>query len=168
MTYFDEILRDVDAFYKRLTERMFKQMQEIDRAIKSGRLQGDWDVRPINRPGVRGYVAQGRFQLGEPLTLPKPALDETREPLTDAFEEEDRVKLYVELPGVEKDDIQFNITDAQAEIKAKNFYKTIALPTNNVDFNKAKANYKNGVLEVVIPKKKAKASKEKKKTIKVE
>jgi HSP20 family protein len=168
MTYFDEILRDMDTFYKRLTERMFKQMQEIDEAIKSGRLQGDWDIKPINKPGVRGYVAQGHFQLGEPLTLPKPALDETREPLTDTFEEKDHVKLYVELPGVEKDDIQFNITDTQAEIKAKNFYKTIALPTNNVEFDKAKANYKNGVLEVVIPKKKAKASKEKKTTIKIE
>jgi HSP20 family protein len=168
MTYFDDIFHDIDAFHKRLTERMFRQMQEIDKAIKSGKLQGDWNIKPINKPGVRGYVAQGRFQLGEPLTFPKPALDETREPLTDTFEEEDHVKLYVELPGVEKDDIQFNITDTQAEIKAENFYKIIALPTNNIEFDKAKANYKNGVLEVIIPKKKTKASKATKKTIKIE
>ncbi|NIM44334.1 MAG: hypothetical protein GTO54_01665, partial [Nitrososphaeria archaeon] len=47
MTYFDETFRDIDAFYKRLTERMFKQMEEIEKAIQSGRLQGEWDVRPI-------------------------------------------------------------------------------------------------------------------------
>lgn len=168
MTYFDETFRDIDAFYKKLTERMFKEMEEIDKAIQSGRLQGEWDVKPIDKPGVRGYVAQGRFQLGQPLTLPKQALDETREPLTDTFEDKEHVKLYVELPGVEKDDIQLNITDTQAEIKAKNFYKTIDLPTNNVDFNKATANYKNGVLEILIPKKKTAASKEEKKTIKIE
>jgi HSP20 family protein len=168
MTYFDETFRDIDAFYKKLTERMFRQMEEIDKAIQSGRLKGEWDVRPIEKPGVRGYVAQGRFQLGEPLTIPKQALDETREPLTDIFEDKEHVKLYVELPGVEKDDIQLNVTDKQAEIKAKNFYKTIDLPTRNVEFEKATANYKNGVLEVKISKKKTAASEEKKKTIKIE
>jgi HSP20 family protein len=168
MTYFDETFRDIDAFYKKLTERMFKQMEEIDKAIRSGRLQGEWDVRPIEKPGVRGYVAQGRFQLGEPLRIPRQALDEAREPLTDIFEDKEHVKLYVELPGVDKDDIQLNVTATQAEIKAKNFYNTIDLPTRNVEFDKATANYKNGVLEVLIPKKKIAASDEKKKTIKIE
>ena len=166
MTYFDDAFRDIDAFYRKLAERMFRDMEEIDKAIQSGRLQGEWDVKPINKPGVRGYVAKGRFQLGEPLRLPKQALDEPREPLTDVFEDEEHVKLYVELPGVEKDDIQLNITDAQTEIKAKNFYKTIDLPTRNVEFEKATANYKNGVLEVIIPKKKTVS--EEKKTIKIE
>jgi HSP20 family protein len=168
MTYFDETFRDIDAFYKKLTEKMFRQMEEIDKAIKSGRLQGEWDVRPIEKPGVRGYVAQGRFQLGEPLTVPKQALDEIREPLTDVFEDEEYIKLYVELPGIDKNDIQLNVTATQAEIKAKNFYKTIDLPTSNIEFNKATANYKNGVLEVKIPKKETAANDEKKKTIKIE
>ena len=167
MTHF-ETFRDIDAFYKKLTEKMFRQMEEIDKAIQSGRLQGEWDVRPIEKPGVRGYVAQGRFQLGEPLTVPKQALDETREPLTDVFEDKEHVKLYIELPGVDKDDIQLNVTATQAEIKAKNFYKTIDLPSRNVEFEKAAANYKNGVLEVLIPKKKTAVSDEKKTTIKIE
>ena len=119
MTYFDDAFRDIDAFYRKITERMSREMEEIDKAIQSGRLQGEWDVRPIEKPGVRGYVAHGRFQLGEPLKVPKQELNETREPLTDVFEEEEHVKFYVELPGVEKGDIQLNITDAQAEIKAK-------------------------------------------------
>ncbi|MFQ5758460.1 MAG: Hsp20/alpha crystallin family protein [Candidatus Bathyarchaeia archaeon] len=167
MTYFDDAFHDIDAFYRKLAERMFREMEEIDKAVRSGRLQGEWDVRPIKEPGVRGYVAQGRFQLGEPQKVPKHALDKTREPLTDIFEDKEHVKLYVELPGVEKDDIQLNITDTQAEIKAKNFYKTIALPISNVELEKATANYKNGVLEVIIPKKKT-VSEEKKKTIKIE
>jgi HSP20 family molecular chaperone IbpA len=163
MTYFE----DIDTFYKKLAERMFRQIEELDKTLQSGKLQGEWDVKPINKPGVRGYVAQGRFQLGEPLRFPTQAFNENREPLTDTFEDKAHVKLYIELPGVTKDDIQLNITNTQAEIKAKNFYKTINLPTNNIEFEKATANYKNGVLEVMIPKKKT-ASKEKKKTIKIE
>jgi len=165
---FDEIFRDPDSYFKKLTERMFKEMEEIEKAIKSGKLQGEWEVKPIEEPGAKGYVARGRFQLGEPLTIPKHAIDEVREPLTDVFEEQDHVKLYVELPGVEKNDIQLNVTEGHAEVKAKNFYKVIDLPTKGIEFEKAAASYKNGVLEVIIPKTKKTVSEEKKKTIKIE
>jgi HSP20 family molecular chaperone IbpA len=143
-------------------------MEEIEKAIRSGKLQGEWEVKPIEEPGAKGYVARGRFQLGEPLTLPKQAVDEVREPLTDVFEDKDHVKLYVELPGVEKNDIQLNVTEGRAEVKAKNFYKVVDLPTRDVEFEKAIANYKNGVLEVTIPKKEKTASEDEKKTIKIE
>jgi len=168
VTDFDEIFRDTDSYFKKLTERMFKEMEEIENAIKSGKLEGEWEVKPIEEPSVKGYVARGRFQLGEPLTVPKHAIDEVREPLTDVFEEQDHVKLYVELPGVEKNDIQLNVTEGRAEVKAKNFYKVVDLPTRDIEFEKAVANYKNGVLEVMIPKTKKTVSEEKKKTIKIE
>jgi len=167
MAYFDEVFRDTDPYFRKLAERMFKEMEEIEKAIRSGELQGEWDVKPIEKPGVKGYVARGRFQLGEPLKFPKQAIDEVREPLTDIFEDKDHVKLYIELPGVEKDDIQLNVTEGRAEVKAKNFYKLINLSTKDIESEKAVANYKNGVLEVVIPKTKKNASQEKK-TIKIE
>jgi len=168
MSSHDDAFSDIDSYFKKLAERMFKEMEEFEKAIRSGKLQGEWEVKPIDKPGVKGYVAQGRFQLGEPLTVPKHALDEVREPLTDVFEDKDCVKLYVELPGVEKNDIQLNVTQGKAEVKAKNFYKLIDLPTKDVEFEKASANYKNGVLEVVIPKAKKTIEEEKKKTIKIE
>jgi len=168
MSDHDDAFSDMDSYFKKLTERMFKEMEEFEKAIRSGKLQGEWEVKPIDKPGVKGYVAQGRFQLGEPLTVPKHALDEVREPLTDVFEDKDCVKLYVELPGVEKNDIQLNVTQGKAEVKAKNFYKLIDLPTEDVEFEKVSANYKNGVLEVVIPKVKKTVEEEKKKTIKIE
>jgi len=168
VTDFDEIFRDADFYFKKLSERMFKEMEEIEKAIRSGKLQGEWEVKPIEEPGVKGYVARGRFQLGEPLTLPKQAVDEVREPLTDVFEDKDHVKLYVELPGVEKNDIQLNVAEGRAEVKAKNFYKVIDLPTRDVEFEKTTADYKNGVLEVMIPKTKKAESEDKKKTIKIE
>jgi HSP20 family protein len=168
MPYYDEFFRDTDSYFKKLTQRMFREMNEIENAIKSGKLKGEWDIKPIKEPGVKGYVAQGRFQLGEPLRLPKRAIDEVREPLADVFEDKDHVKLYIELPGVEKDDIQLNTTETQVEVKAKNFYKNINLPTTDIESDKVSANYKNGVLEVTIPKTKKTAKEEKKKTIKID
>jgi len=167
---FEDIFHDVDDFYKRLTKKMFKEMEAIEEAVRSGKLEGEWDIKPIEEPGVKGYVARGRFQLGksQPLKLPKQIKDEVREPLTDVFEDKHNVKLYVELPGVEKDEIQLNVTDGHAEVKAKNFHKAIDLPTKDVESDKAVANYKNGVLEVTIPKTKKSATEEQKHTIKIE
>jgi len=170
MAYFD----DMDRYFKKIIERMFKEMGEFDEAIKSGKTQSGWNIRPIERPGVKGYVAQRQFRFGsepnvfnEPLTVPREELDEVREPLVDVFEDKDAVKLYVELPGVEKDDIQLNVADGNAEIKAKSFYKQIAMPTRDMEFDKVSASYKNGVLQVTIPKKTRDVSEEKR-TIKID
>ena len=148
MSDFEDIFCDADDFFKKLTKKVFKEMKAIEEAIRSGKLEGEWDIKPLK--------------------LPKQIKDEVREPLTDVFEDRDNVKLYVELPGVEKSDIQLNVTDAHAEIKAKNFHKVIDLPTGDVEFDKASANYKNGVLEVIIPKVKKTVVEERKQTIKIE
>lgn len=192
MVSFDEFFEDSDAFNNSFMKRMQKIMKEIDEAAKSGRLKGKWDINQIDRPSVKGFIIQGHFrsdQPSEPLDpfnpfeplnprrrrpMPKrpfevseDVLKELREPLTDVYEEEKLIKIYVEVPGEEKDDIQLNIAAGKAEVKAKNFYKVIDLPTNNVNFKKVTSKYKNGVLEITIPKRK-KAPKSDKHKIKVE
>jgi len=170
---FEDIFHDVDDFYKKFTKKMFKEMEDIEEALRSGKLEGEWDIKPIEEPGVKGYVARGRFQLGnksapKTLELPKQIPEEEREPLTDVFQDKDNVKIYMELPGVEKEDIKLNVTDGHAEVKAKNFFKAVDLPTKDLEIDKAVANYKNGVLEVTIPKSKKSTAKEQKQTIKIE
>ena len=170
---FEDIFGDAEDFHRKLLKRMFKEMDDIEEAIKSGKLEGEWDIKPIEEPGVKGYVAKGRFQYGgkqapKTLKLPERINEENREPLTDVFQDKDNIKLYVELPGVEKNDIQLDVKQGKAEIKAKNFHKIVDLPTSDVESDKAKANYKNGVLEVTIPKVKKAASDTNKATIKIE
>ncbi len=168
MAYFDEIFRDMELIRKRLMESMLREFDDIEKEVRSGKLEGKWDVEPIERPGVRGYVAHGRFWSPEPMSVPQQATEEVREPLTDVFEDKETVKLYVELPGVEKDDIQLNVTEGRAEIKAKKFYKTVKLPTSDVGSEKASAEYKNGVLQVSIPKINKPDAEEKKHKIKID
>ncbi len=170
---FQDIFDDVDKLYQRFAKRMFKEIEDIEDAIKSGKLEGKWDIKPIEEPGVKGYIARGRFEFGnkarpKTLTLPKEVPQEAREPLTDVFQDENNVKLYVELPGVEKADIKLNVSQGKAEIKAKNFFKVIDLPTVDIEVDKAEANYKNGVLEVTIPKKKKTKVEQPKTTIRIE
>jgi len=165
----DEVFRDINSFYKHLMERMFREMQDFEKIAKDGKSKGGWEVKPINKPGVRGYVARRQFQFGsEPMRIPSRALEEEREPLTDIFEEKESIRIYIELPGVDKSDIQLNVAERVVEIRAKNFSKTVELPTRDIDLEKVAASYNNGVLEVTIPKVQKTVEDEKKRTIKIE
>lgn len=170
---FEDAFGDADNFHRKIMKKMFKEIEDIEEAIKTSKLEGEWDIKPIEEPGVKGYIAEGRFQYGDKTTpktlkLPQNLREEVREPLIDVFQDKNNVKLYVELPGVEKTDIQLNVSKESAEIKAKKFYKAIDLPSVELEFDKAKTNYKNGVLEVTIPKTKRASSEEQKTTIKIE
>jgi len=172
---FDELFGDFNEFGKRFMERIQKEIDDTEKAIKSGELKGNWDIKRIDEPGVKGYVIQGRFWTHEPFEafdpfeplrprtrkpLPERPLElsekdamEIREPLTDLFEEGNTLRIYAELPGEEENDIKLDFTKDKITIKGKKFNKTLDLPTENIDKERTTSKYKNGVLEVTIPKK---------------
>ena len=93
-------------------------------------------------------------------------------PAIDVYDEKDNLIVKADIPGLTKDDIEVtvegNILTVKGEkkhedkIKEKDFvreerfygafHRAIALPTS-VDSEKVKAAYKNGVLELTLPKK---------------
>ena len=89
----------------------------------------------------------------------EPTISEEVEPLTDIIEADNDVSITVELPGVEKDDIDLNVTDNALEIKVdtpqRKYQKTLDLPCD-VKPKTTKATYKNGILDVVINRKEKK------------
>ncbi|MFW6110530.1 MAG: Hsp20/alpha crystallin family protein, partial [Thermoproteota archaeon] len=136
---------------------------------------GEWEVKKIDKPDVKGYVIRGRFGPEAPnpfnpmqpqnpnerrptpkrrFNLSQKDLEQIREPLTDVFEEEDSVTVYLEMPNENKKDIKLNIKEDKAEIKGKKCNRTVDLPTKRIDAEKASTKYKNGVFEISIPKKK--------------
>jgi HSP20 family molecular chaperone IbpA len=168
---FDEFLGISDFFDPEFLRRLKRQMNEMMETAKQGKIKGTWEIKEFNQPGAKGFFIQGLFgtdETLEPLEPLKPskrrplpenpfgiqnsAHDETREPLTDVFEEENAIKIYAELPGEEKDDIRLNVTENRVEIKAKNFHKVIDIPKKCMISKKASSEYKNGVLEITIPK----------------
>ena len=100
-----------------------------------------------------------------------PAVLEISPPVVDFLEEKDEIVVKAELPGMDKDNIEVNLTDhtltikgekkKEEEVKEENYYKserfygsfmrTLELPTD-VHSDKVKASFKNGVLEVRLPK----------------
>ncbi len=173
----EQMLRELESFSNKFTKDMEIEMENIEKAIRSGKLKGKWDFKRISEPGVKGYIVYGQFGSDRPLEpfeplepfdpfrpsrreltpgrsfkIPSEELEKVREPLTDIFEEEKAIKLYVELPGEEKEDIQLNVTGGKVEVKSKKFYKEMDLPTRNIVVDKTSTKYKNGVLEITIPK----------------
>ena len=93
-------------------------------------------------------------------------------PKIDMYDRKDEVVVKAELPSVEKNDIDLTITKdsititgeikREEEVKEGNYYaaersygsfkRMIALPVE-VESEKAKAAFKNGILEIVLPKK---------------
>lgn len=109
-------------------------------------------VGPDGIPHVEEF---GNFR-GLGLTGEKPTLPGGREPLVDVIESEDKIAVTVELPGIDKKDIELTTTEDTMTIKvdtpARKYYKEIELPAP-VENEKAKASYQNGVLDIVFPKK---------------
>lgn len=123
------------------------------------------------------------FSLIGPSWLPRLGLLEREEisPTVDIFEEGGDVVVKAELPGMKKEDIDVNITDdtitisgekkKEEKVERKNYYRmershgsftrSFRMPTE-VQTDKAKANFKEGVLEVRIPKTEEAKKKEKK------
>ncbi|MFB5599761.1 MAG: archaeal heat shock protein Hsp20 [Nitrososphaeraceae archaeon] len=92
-----------------------------------------------------------------------------REPLVDVATTEKHVKIVAEMPGVKKEDIKINVYDNSVEITTndpqRKYHKIIEIP-NDIDTETAKSTYHNGILEIILNKRKE--TKPKGKEIKIE
>ena len=126
------------------------------------------------------YFSRPSYQLGqgrdtqegvtpEPYQERMPAV---RKAFVDVEQTDEDVIITAELPGMKKEDVELNVTSDSVEIKAQikeetkeekegfkayskryaGFYQNVPLPAS-VKAEDAQATFKNGVLEVVLPKK---------------
>lgn len=112
-----------------------------------------------------------------------PYTREYKEPYLDMIETDKDIIVTADMPGVDKKDIDIRVTENNIEISAETkreeeekkegyifrermagkYYRSLTLPSS-VDPENVKASYKNGVLEVTLPKTEVK----KKTVIKIE
>lgn len=171
--FFGSDFPDINETFKEMEEAIAKEFEELSRRApedlqREQTLPDGTKVKSFG-PFVYGYSVtvgpDGKPQVKEfgnfkaETRLGKPHMDvkEEREPLTDVIEADDAVKIIVELPGVEKDDIKLSGTDNKLTISVETpqhkYYKELDLPAK-VEVRQAKSNYKNGVLDITAPKKK--------------
>ena len=112
------------------------------------------DIGPDGKPQIEDF---GNRSIRSPEGIP--SVSEEIEPLTDIIEGLNDVAITVEIPGVEKDDIDLTATENTLEIKVdspkRKYHKRIDLPCN-VKTKSTKATYKNGILDIVLDKKEKK------------
>ncbi len=117
--------------------------------------------------GVYGFSVK-TLASGEPIVEPfgnikktpkGPVVEEVREPMVDVFDEKDHILVVAELPGVSKENIDFeikgDILNITAKTKERKYAKEVLLPCA-VEKEKIESSYKNGILEIKLQKSKKK------------
>ena len=96
----------------------------------------------------------------------KPIFKKVREPLVDVFKEAKEVKIIIDLGSFSRGEIDIDIKPDKYIIFARHqeqeFREEIALPPN-VDIKNTAESFKNGILEITLPKKKHRHKAKKKK-----
>ena len=157
---------------RREMERMFEEtIQDMDRVPKD--LVREYEtptgakVREVG-PMVYGYSVtigpDGKPRVKEfgnvrpPVAgATSPQLTAEREPLADIVTTDNEVKVIVEMPGINKEDINVKAYDNSVEISTtekaqRKYYRMVEIPSD-ADTNTVKSTYKNGILEIIFNKK---------------
>lgn len=150
---------DIDEEFERMRRRMEKTLEEMMRNREF----------VSEKPFVYGFTMRtgtnGKPQIREFGNTTPQQVDQKipeREPLTDIIEKEDSIAVTLEIPGVEKDDIDLSVAEDYLTINVdamnRKYFKELPLPSKIVP-NDVKATYKNGVLDIVMSKGKGKKGK---------
>jgi HSP20 family protein len=164
----DPFFGDMDDMFREMEKMMDEELKSFTEKvpkeyIKERKLPDGSTVKELG-PFVYGYSMKigpdGKPEIQEFGNIKKglkgaPQVKEEREPLVDIVETNSEIHVVVELPGVEKSDIKLHGTEESLTISVdtpqSKYYKEVALPVK-VKVKEASSSYKNGVLEVVLPK----------------
>jgi HSP20 family protein len=142
---------DVFVEFKEIEKIMDEMMRQTFRKSKRFRPYGysfSITIGPNGRHRIREFGNVKKSRYG-------PRIREQRQPLVDVLDEEEEVMVVVELPGVEKEDIKLYGTEDLLTISVdkpqRKYFKEVEMPAK-VNVKEARVSYKNGVLEVSLPK----------------
>jgi HSP20 family protein len=167
---------DIEEMMKEMEEMMEREFSQFktripedlkrEHKLPDGSTTAEWGpfvygysmtIGPNGKPKIREFGnVKPSSDLGS-YGLSHPHLDvkQEREPLVDLLDTNGEIKVIVELPGVEKEDIKLSATECKLTISVeapeRRYFKELEMPAK-IDPKKAKTSYKNGVLEVTIPK----------------
>ena len=145
----DKIMDDVKKMAEEMM-KMFTNAQPGKPIVHGYKIE----FGPDGKPQIEDF---GNRSIRSPEGVP--TISDEIEPRTDIIEGENDVAITVEIPGVEKEDIDLVATEDTLEIKVdspkRKYHKRIDLPCN-VKTKSTKATYKNGILDIVLDKKEKK------------
>jgi HSP20 family protein len=159
----DEAFEEMEKEFKELMKKTPKSLIR-ERKMPDGSRVQEWGpfvygysitVGPDGKPQIREF-GNVKPELGPRGSKPRLDVKDAREPLVDVTTTNGEVKVIAEIPGVEKSDIKLKTTEdnltISVEAPGRKYFKEVELPAR-VDPLKATSTYKNGILEVSLPKK---------------
>lgn len=163
-------------------DREFDRMREYMDMLARRAMQGELDqqeqgpfvygfsmrVGPDGKPHISEFGNTKPPRKLEPAEEKGPS-DELyvaeREPLTDVIDCDDYISITLEIPGVEKNEIDLTVKENKVSISVdtndRRYFKEIPLSAK-VNTNTSKATYRNGVLDITLKKLEPKEKKGKK------
>jgi len=163
----DPFFGDIDKVFREMEKMMEEEFKNFTEKVpkdyvKERKLPDGSTVKEFG-PFVYGYSMKigpdGKPEISEFGNIKKglkgPQVKEEREPLVDVVETNGEIRVVAELPGVEKTDIKLHGTEDSIDVSVctpqNKYYKEVQLPAK-VKVREARSTYKNGVLEIVLPK----------------
>ena len=150
---------------------MNDEKKEVDK-VRSGQIVTPFDEmeQMLDKYFSQGWMRPFRMDWPEFAHLKPPF--EGKTPSVDIIERDAEIVVKAELPGVDKDDIDISVTERSVSIKGStsheekeekgdyyrseisrgSFARSLPLPAE-VDESKARASFKDGILELTLPKK---------------
>ena len=165
----DDMMREMEEMMEQNFEQFRTNIPEDmkrERKLPDGSTIPEWGpfvygysmtIGPDGKPKIREFGNVKPSSDPEKCGINQPCIDvkQEREPLVDIIDTNGEIKVIVELPGVAKDEIKLRGTEDKLTISVdvpdRKYYKEIKTPTK-IEPKKAKTSYKNGVLEVTVPK----------------
>ena len=153
--------RNSDQFRARIPEEMKRE-----RTLPDSSTIPEWGtfvygysmtIGPDGKPKIREFGNVKPSNEPDTCGLNQAYIDakQEREPLIDIIDLDAEIKVILELPGVEKEDIKLSGTEDTLTISVdtneRKYFKEIEISVK-INPKKAKSSYKNGVLEVSLPK----------------
>ena len=159
---------NIDDIFSNLETEFTKMRKQMDSLMRDA-VEGNLPENSKKNPFVFGFSVKAGpdgfpvFEdFGNTRIRPfknqgeKPVVDTRREPLTDVNETDDQIAITVELPGVNKEDIDINVMEDKVDVNVKTesrkYFKSIDL-NSPVETESSQATYTNGILDLVLNKK---------------
>ena len=133
----DDFFSDVDAEFREMEENMARTFDEFRKMSEKEPQEGgpfvygfSMRVGPDGKPHIEKF---GNVpHVGEEKSLET----SEREPLTDIIEGEKEISVIAELPGIEKEDINLDVTEDSLSINvdnaARKYHKELFTQTNSI------------------------------------
>jgi HSP20 family protein len=172
-TGFDEMSKQMERIFKEQFHNLQRKVpKELVREYETSEGRNVKQIGPIlygysaiigsdGKPKVRefGNVRPG-MRIGTSsdsgVSSREAQLTDEREPLADVITTDKEVRVIVELPGVNKENIKVNAYDDSVEINAvtqhRKYRRVVDMPAKT-DVKSVKSTFKNGLLELIFKKK---------------